>query len=92
MSLFGAQSRPEEIPILERAIPVGIDALELSVRSYNGLKRAGINTIEQLCRIDDKKLASIRNLDAHCVDEIINALDELGVKHNFHRSQERERS
>lgn len=52
---------PENMPIEE---------LELSVRAYNCLKRAGINTVGELCSMSDEELMKIRNLGKKCIEEI----------------------
>ena len=41
---------------------MSIDELELSVRSYNCLKRAGINTVEELCNKTPEEMMKVRNL------------------------------
>lgn len=59
----------------ERFTP--IDELELSVRSYNCLKRAGINSVEELMHMSDEDYFNIRNMSWKCVDEIKQRLSEL---------------
>jgi len=58
-----------------------IETLDISNRAYNGLKRAGINTIEQLCEKSKKEISSLDNIGAKTVDEIEKQLEELG--YNF---------
>jgi DNA-directed RNA polymerase subunit alpha len=55
-----------------------IETLDISNRAYNGLKRAGINTIEQLCEKSKKEISSLDNIGAKTVDEIEKQLEELG--------------
>lgn len=55
-----------------------IDELELSVRAYNCLKRAGINTVGVLLSLSDEDFAKIRNLGKKATDEIKSKLTELG--------------
>lgn len=59
----------------ERFTP--IDELELSVRSYNCLKRAGIESVEELMHMSDEDYFNIRNMNWKCVDEIKRRLSEL---------------
>lgn len=55
-----------------------IETLDISNRAYNGLKRAGINTIEDLCKKTKKEIAAVDNIGAKTVDEIQKQLQELG--------------
>lgn len=55
-----------------------IEELDLSVRAYNALKRAGINTIEEIRMYGKDRLSHIRNLGAKCLQEIEDKLAELG--------------
>lgn len=55
-----------------------IETLDISNRAYNGLKNAGINTIEDLCKRTKKEIAGIDNIGAKTVDEIQKQLQELG--------------
>ena len=56
-----------------------IDELELSVRSYNCLKRAGINTVEDLCEKTMDDLMKVRNMGRKSLDEILNKLESMGL-------------
>ena len=56
-----------------------IDELELSVRSYNCLKRAGINTVEDLCLKTMDDLMKVRNMGRKSLDEILNKLESMGL-------------
>lgn len=47
-----------------------IDELKFSVRVYNCLRRAGIDTVEQLERMSDEDLMSLRNFGVACLDEV----------------------
>lgn len=49
----------------EKVLEMSIDELELSVRSYNCLKRAGINTVEELCNRTSDDMMKVRNLGAN---------------------------
>ncbi len=57
-----------------------IDELELSVRSYNCLKRAGINTVEELCSKTPEELTKVRNLGRKSLEEVLVKLKELGLQ------------
>lgn len=56
--------------------------LELSVRAYNALKRVGINTIDDLCKLTEAELRKIKNLGKVSAEEVITALTEKG-RHLF---------
>ena len=60
----------------------GIDELELSVRSYNCLKRAGINTVEELCNRTPEDMMKVRNLGRKSLEEVLAKLKELGLQLN----------
>lgn len=55
-----------------------LDSLELTVRSYNALKRAGINTIDELRKQSIDDLRNIRNLGQKCFEEIVSKLADKG--------------
>ena len=57
----------------------GGDELELSVRSYNCLKRAGINTVEELTNKTPEDMMKVRNLGRKSLEEVLAKLDELGL-------------
>lgn len=56
-----------------------IDELELSVRSYNCLKRAGINTVGELCSKTSEDMMKVRNLGRKSLDEVLAKLKDLGL-------------
>jgi DNA-directed RNA polymerase subunit alpha len=66
----------------EKASVMSIDELELSVRSYNCLKRAGINTVAELCSKTPDEMMKVRNLGRKSLDEVLEKLKELGLKLN----------
>ena len=68
----------EEDPI-DRVLEMNIDELELSVRSYNCLKRAGINTVEELINRSSDDMMKVRNLGRKSLEEVLNKLKELGL-------------
>ena len=56
-----------------------IEELDLSVRSYNCLKRAGINTVEELANKSEDDMMKVRNLGKKSLEEVIQKLEELGL-------------
>ncbi|MDO4488505.1 MAG: DNA-directed RNA polymerase subunit alpha [Eubacteriales bacterium] len=58
---------------------MSIDELELSVRSYNCLKRAGINTVGELCAKTQDDMMKVRNLGRKSLDEVLIKLKDLGL-------------
>ena len=63
----------------EKALDKTIDELELSVRSYNCLKRASINTVEELTEKTEEEMMKVRNLGKKSLDEVKKKLAELGL-------------
>lgn len=63
----------------EKALELTIEELDLSVRSYNCLKRAGINTVEELTEKTEDDMMKVRNLGKKSLEEVIQKLDELGI-------------
>ena len=66
----------------EKVLEMNIDELELSVRSYNCLKRAGINTVEELTNKTPEDMMKVRNLGRKSLEEVLNKLKELGLSLN----------
>lgn len=66
----------------EKVLEMNIDELELSVRSYNCLKRAGINTVEELCNRTSEDMMKVRNLGRKSLEEVLAKLKELGLSLN----------
>ncbi len=62
-----------------KVMEMNIDELELSVRSYNCLKRAGINTVEELCSKTSEDMMKVRNLGRKSLEEVLSKLKELGL-------------
>ena len=62
-----------------KVMDMNIDELELSVRSYNCLKRAGINTVEELCNKTADDMMKVRNLGRKSLEEVLNKMAELGL-------------
>ena len=63
----------------EKALEMTIDELELSVRSFNCLKRAAINTVEELTERTEEDMMKVRNLGKKSLDEVKAKLEELGL-------------
>lgn len=63
-----------------KVLSMSIEDLELSVRSFNCLKRAGINTVEQLCNKTPDDMMKVRNLGKKSLDEVLLKLKELNLK------------
>lgn len=78
-------SNPQESetsPLTDKSI----EELELSVRSYNCLKRAGISTVGELIQFDEESMLRVRNLGRKSLEEVTKKLAELGLK--FRKSDE----
>ncbi len=63
----------------EKILEMNIEDLDLSVRSYNCLKRAGINTVEELVQRDEDEMMKVRNLGRKSLEEIQQKLAQLGL-------------
>ena len=63
----------------EKIMEMTIDELDLSVRSYNCLKRAGINTIHELTQKTPEDMMKVRNLGKKSLEEVKSKLSELGL-------------
>ena len=63
----------------EKVLEMNIDELELSVRSFNCLKRAGINTVEELTSKTPEDMMKVRNLGRKSLEEVLAKLSELGL-------------
>ena len=72
----------EASPLTDKSI----DELELSVRSYNCLKRAGISTVGELIQYDEESMLRVRNLGRKSLEEVTKKLAELGLR--FRKSDE----
>ena len=70
----------------ENVLEMPIEELELSVRSYNCLKRAGIATVEDLANKSQEDMMKVRNLGKKSLDEVTNKLIALGL--NFTSEEE----
>ena len=73
----------EEENSKDKVLEMNIDELELSVRSYNCLERAGINTVEELCNRTSEDMMKVRNLGRKSLEEVLSKLKELGLSLNL---------
>lgn len=64
----------------EKVLEMTVEELDLSVRSYNCLKRAGINTVEELSNKSEEDMMKVRNLGKKSLEEVIQKLNELDLK------------
>ncbi|MGN0522806.1 MAG: DNA-directed RNA polymerase subunit alpha [Eubacterium sp.] len=64
----------------EKVLEMTIEELDLSVRSFNCLKRAGINTVEDLIGKSEEDMMKVRNLGRKSLDEVVGKLASLGFK------------
>ncbi len=63
----------------EKVLELSIEELDLSVRSYNCLKRAGINTVEDLANKTEDDMMKVRNLGRKSLEEVLGKMAELGL-------------
>jgi len=71
---------PKEEEKKDRLLDMTIEELDLSVRSYNCLKRAGINTVGELIQRTEEDMMKVRNLGKKSLEEVVQKLAELGLK------------
>lgn len=81
-----SQDNAAEVPLVEKeeeqkdkVLELTIEELDFSVRSYNCLKRAGINTVEELVTKTEADMMKVRNLGKKSLDEVSGKLAELGL-------------
>ncbi|MDR2361069.1 MAG: DNA-directed RNA polymerase subunit alpha [Oscillospiraceae bacterium] len=81
-----SESKMRKIVVPERSEPVNdalmnmtIEELDLSVRSFNCLKRANINTVEDLVKRTEDEMIKVRNLGRKSLEEVVNKLQMLGL-------------
>ena len=77
---------PDEVTLVEKTeniknklLELTIEELDLSVRSYNCLKRAGINTVHELTQRSEEDMMKVRNLGRKSLEEVTAKLSELGL-------------
>jgi len=66
----------------EKVLEMTIEELDLSVRSFNCLKRAGINTVEDLISKSEDEMMKVRNLGKKSLEEVVSKLESLGFNLN----------
>jgi DNA-directed RNA polymerase subunit alpha len=71
--------KDKEVDVEQQLLEKPIETLELSVRSFNGLRRSGITTIGQLTNKTVPEMMKIKNLGKKSLDEVINKLHSLGL-------------
>ena len=64
----------------EKILELSIEELDLSVRSYNCLKRAGINTVDDLANKTEEDMMKVRNLGRKSLEEVLNKMVDLGLE------------
>ena len=64
----------------EKVLDLTIEELDLSVRSYNCLKRAGINLVQDLANKTEEDMIKVRNLGKKSLEEVLNKMKELGLE------------
>lgn len=69
----------EEVDDTSKVMEMTIEDLDLSVRSFNCLKRANINTVYDLCQKSEEDMMKVRNLGRKSLEEVKKKLDELGL-------------
>ena len=77
---------PESVTLIEKEdskkdklLEMTIEELDLSVRSYNCLKRAGIHTAQELANRTEDEMMKVRNMGRKSLEEVMAKLDELGL-------------
>ncbi|MBE6631202.1 MAG: DNA-directed RNA polymerase subunit alpha [Ruminococcaceae bacterium] len=68
-----------EETIKEKVLEMAIEELDMSVRSFNCLKRAGIDTVEDLTNRTEEDMIKVRNLGKKSLEEVISKLNSLGL-------------
>jgi DNA-directed RNA polymerase subunit alpha len=80
------ESLPQEVALIEKEdskkdklLEMTIEELDLSVRSYNCLKRAGIHTAQELANKTEEEMMKVRNMGRKSLEEVVAKLEELGL-------------
>ena len=68
-----------EEKVKEKILEMTIEELDMSVRSFNCLKRAGIDTVEDLVNKTEEEMMKVRNLGKKSLDEVVSRLRALGL-------------
>ena len=70
-----SKEEDKQVKILE----LPIEEMDLSVRSYNCLKRAGVNTVEDIVKKSRADMLKVKNLGIKSIDEVIQKLESYGL-------------
>ena len=68
-----------DVAVKEKVLEMTIEDLDMSVRSFNCLKRAGIDTVEDLTNRTEEDMIKVRNLGKKSLEEVIAKLHSLGL-------------
>ena len=63
----------------KKVLEMSVEDLDLSVRSYNCLKRANIHTVDDLTRRTEDDMLKVRNLGKKSLEEVVKKLEDLGL-------------
>ncbi len=87
---FGARLSPHGIPVTEEQkngkeedrtpLEYSLEDLNLSIRTYGCLKRAGLDTVEEILRHSGEQLLEVRNFNQKCLNELVETLGWLGLE------------
>ena len=80
MGEIGSTIKPAEENKQQKVLDMAIEELDLSVRSYNCLKRANINTVDDLTKKSVDDMLKVRNLGQKSLEEVIKKLADLGLQ------------
>ena len=70
----------KKVDTITKTLETPIEEIEFSVRAYNCLKRAGINTVQDLISKKEVEVTKIRNLGKKSLKEVIDKVKEMGLK------------
>ena len=70
----------KELSMKDKLLETPIEELEFSVRSYNCLKRAGINVVADIVSKTEQDMIKVRNLGKKSLDEVISKVKDLGLE------------
>ena len=81
---YGLQLKePEKVEIKQGLADMSLDDMKLSVQTYNCLKNAGINKLQDIIDLNGKDFIGVKNLKMESAQEVIEKLDELGVPYEL---------
>jgi len=79
MNSDAEEEEPGEKSEVEKVLEMPIEELELSMRSFNCLKRAGIATVGELIQRTEEDISKVRNMGKKSLEEVKNKLAEMGL-------------